>query len=158
MGEPSSTEEETTKPQLSRVEVESRARNISRNIRCTECGNQSIEESQADIAVLLRKLIREEIQSGKPDKDIYGRLFNEYGETIFLKPRFDMYTAAVWLSPFLAGGGFMGMWAIKRFRQKTNVYDMASKLLDNVPLTEKEKESMLELLQPPRPKRKWWTS
>ncbi|KAG4400253.1 hypothetical protein GLYMA_07G019200v4 [Glycine max] len=79
--------------------VDARARNISHNVRCTECGSQSIEDSQADIAILLRKLIRDEIQSGKTDKDIYKKLEDEFGETVLYTPKFDMQTAALWLLP-----------------------------------------------------------
>ncbi|MED6136693.1 hypothetical protein PIB30_058129 [Stylosanthes scabra] len=79
--------------------VESRARNISHNVRCTECGSQSIEESQADVAILLRKLIRDEIRSGKSDKEIYKKLEDDFGETVLYAPKFDLQTAALWLSP-----------------------------------------------------------
>lgn len=79
--------------------VDARARNISHNVRCTECGSQSIEDSQADIAVLLRKLIRDEIRSGKSDKEIFKKLEDEFGETVLYAPKFDMQTAALWLSP-----------------------------------------------------------
>ncbi|KAK0583085.1 hypothetical protein LWI29_033177 [Acer saccharum] len=75
--------------------VDARARNISHNFRCTECGSQSIEDSQADIAILLRKLIRDEIQSGKSDKEIYKKLEDDFGETVFYAPKFDMQTAAL---------------------------------------------------------------
>ncbi|KAG4179044.1 hypothetical protein ERO13_A10G081800v2 [Gossypium hirsutum] len=84
--------------------VEARARNISHNVRCTECGSQSIEDSQADIAILLRKLIRDEIRSGKSDKEIYRKLEEEYGETVLYAPKFDLQTAALWLSPVLLQG------------------------------------------------------
>ncbi|KAJ0824076.1 hypothetical protein Hdeb2414_s0006g00201191 [Helianthus debilis subsp. tardiflorus] len=61
--------------------VDARARNISHNVRCLECGSQTIEESQVDIVVLLRKL-----------EDVYG-------ETILCAPKLDWQTAALWLSP-----------------------------------------------------------
>ncbi|KAE8688572.1 Cytochrome c-type bioproteinsis CcmH-like mitochondrial protein [Hibiscus syriacus] len=131
--------------------VEARARNISHNVRCTECGSQSIEDSQADIAILLRKLIRDEIQSGKSDKEIYKKLEEDYGETVLYTPKFDMQTAALWLSPLLVAGAAAGVWAYKKHRQKTNVHIMALDLVRGVPLTPKEKETMLDLLTPPPP-------
>ncbi|GKV27060.1 hypothetical protein SLEP1_g36268 [Rubroshorea leprosula] len=79
--------------------VEARARNISHNVCCTECGSQSIEDSQADIAIHLRKLICDEIQAGKTDKEIYKKLEEDFGETVLYAPKFDMQTAALWLSP-----------------------------------------------------------
>ncbi|KAE8699469.1 Cytochrome c-type bioproteinsis CcmH-like mitochondrial protein [Hibiscus syriacus] len=131
--------------------VEARARNISHNVRCTECGSQSIEDSQADIAILLRKLIRDEIQSGKSDKEIYKKLEEDYGETVLYAPKFDLQTAALWLSPLLVSGAAAGVWAYKKHRQKTNVHIMALDLVRGVPLTPKEKETMLDLLTPPPP-------
>ncbi|KAG5016258.1 hypothetical protein JHK85_022394 [Glycine max] len=144
--------------------VDARARNISHNVRCTECGSQSIEDSQADIAILLRKLIRDEIQSGKTDKDIYKKLEDEFGETVLYTPKFDMQTAALWLLPFkfvlipeicslkqlLIAGSAAGVWAYNRHKQKTNVHIMALNLVRGVPLTPKEKETMLDILTPPR--------
>ncbi|KAL6996460.1 hypothetical protein U1Q18_006592 [Sarracenia purpurea var. burkii] len=133
--------------------VEARARNISHNVRCTECGSQSIEDSQADIAILLRKLIRDEIRAGKTDKDIYKKLEDDYGETILYTPKFDLQTAALWLSPVLVAGAAAGMWAYNKHKQRTNVHVMALNLVRGVALTPKEKQTMLDLLTPPPPER-----
>ncbi|XP_010254055.1 PREDICTED: cytochrome c-type biogenesis CcmH-like mitochondrial protein [Nelumbo nucifera] len=136
---------------------EARARNISHNVRCTECGSQSIEDSQADVAILLRKLIRDEIRAGKTDKEIYKKLEKDFGETVLYAPRFDLQTAALWLSPFLVAGAAAGIWAYQKHRQKTNVHIMALNLVRGVPLTPKEKQTMLDILTPPPPQRKrWW--
>ncbi|CAK8539405.1 unnamed protein product [Lathyrus sativus] len=129
--------------------VDARARNISHNVRCTECGSQSIEDSQADIAILLRKLIRDEIRSGKNDKEIYKKLEDDFGETILYAPKFDMQTAALWLSPLLVAGAAAGAWAYQKHKQKTNVHIMALNLVRGVPLTPREKETMLDILTPP---------
>ncbi|XP_071711617.1 cytochrome c-type biogenesis CcmH-like mitochondrial protein [Rutidosis leptorrhynchoides] len=141
--------------------VDARARNISHNVRCLECGSQSIEESQADIAVLLRKLIRDEIRSGKSDKDIYKKLGEEYGETILYTPKFDWQTAGLWFSPLLIATTAGGIWAYGRHRQRTNVHLLAMNLTRGVPLTRNEKESMIEILTPPPaqgifPSSPWW--
>ncbi|XP_010539491.1 PREDICTED: cytochrome c-type biogenesis CcmH-like mitochondrial protein [Tarenaya hassleriana] len=139
--------------------VEARARNISHNVRCTECGSQSIEDSQADIAILLRKLIRDEISAGKSDKEIFQKLQDEYGETVLYAPKFDMQTAALWLSPVIVAGGAAGIWAYKNHKQRTNVYIMALNLVRGVALTPKEKAAILDVLTPPpRAPRvdSWW--
>ncbi|CAL5327790.1 hypothetical protein ACSBR2_023363 [Camellia fascicularis] len=140
--------------------VDARARNISHNVRCTECGSQSIEDSQADIAILLRKLIRDEIQAGKSDKEIYRKLEDDYGETVLYAPKFDLQTAALWLSPLLVAGAAGGIWAYKKHRQNTNVHIMALNLVRGVSLTPKEKQTMLDLLTPPPSERtnssSWW--
>ncbi|KAF5726874.1 hypothetical protein HS088_TW22G00559 [Tripterygium wilfordii] len=151
-----STDDEVKQRQL----VDARARNISHNVRCTECGSQSIEDSQADIAILLRKLIRDEIRGGKTDKEIYKKLEDDYGETVLYAPKFDMQTAAVWLSPLLVAGAAAGVWAYNKHRQRTNVHIMALNLIRGVPLTPKEKEMMLDILTPPQSTRtpsSWWT-
>ncbi|CAH9052745.1 unnamed protein product [Cuscuta europaea] len=129
--------------------VEARARNISHNVRCTECGSQSIEDSQADIAILLRKLIRDEIRVGKSDKEIFKKLEDDYGETVLYEPKFDLQTAALWLSPLITAGAVGGVWAFQRHRKKTNVHIMALNLIRGVPLTPKERETMLNILTPP---------
>ncbi|XP_061367525.1 cytochrome c-type biogenesis CcmH-like mitochondrial protein [Gastrolobium bilobum] len=129
--------------------VDVRARNISHNVRCTECGSQSIEDSQADIAILLRRLIRDEIRAGKSDKEIYKKLENDFGETVLYTPKFDMQTAALWLSPLLVAGATAGVWVYKKHKQKTNVHVMALNLVRGVPLTPGEKETMLGILTPP---------
>ncbi|KAK2649283.1 hypothetical protein Ddye_016772 [Dipteronia dyeriana] len=126
--------------------VDARARNISHNVRCTECGSQSIEDSQADIAILPRKLIRDEIQSGKSDKEICKKLEDDYGETVLYAPKFDMQTAALWLSPLLVARAAAGVWAYNKHRKRTNMHIMALNLVRGVP---KEKETMLEILTPP---------
>ncbi|KAM0933169.1 putative CcmH/CycL/Ccl2/NrfF family protein [Dioscorea sansibarensis] len=147
------SDEEVKKVQI----VEARARNISHNVRCTECGSQSIEDSQADVAILLRKLIRDEIRAGKSDKEIYKKLEEDFGETVLYAPHFDLQTAALWLSPVIVAGAAAGVWAYQRHRQKTNVHIMALNLVRGVPLTPKEKQTMLELLTPPPiPRNKWW--
>ncbi|KAJ6342718.1 hypothetical protein OIU78_010605 [Salix suchowensis] len=110
----SKEDEELKKVQV----VDARARNISHNVRCTECGSQSIEDSQADIAILLRKLIRDEIQSGKSDKEIYKKLEDDFGETVLYAPKFDMQTAGLWLSPLLVAGAAGGLWAFKKAQAK----------------------------------------
>ncbi|KAK4761645.1 hypothetical protein SAY87_029529 [Trapa incisa] len=149
-------EDEVKKAQV----IETRARNISHNVRCTECGSQSIEDSQADIAILLRKLIRDEVRAGKSDKEIYKKLENDFGETVLYTPKFDYQTAALWLSPVLFGGGALGVWAYQRHRQKNNVFIMALTILRGVPLTSRERQTMLDLLIPPPPPRgtlaSWW--
>ncbi|XP_047338690.1 cytochrome c-type biogenesis CcmH-like mitochondrial protein [Impatiens glandulifera] len=126
-----------------------RARNISHNVRCTECGNQSIEESQADVAILLRKLIRDEIRAGKSDKEIFKKLEDDFGETVLYTPKFDWQTASLWLSPVIIAAAAGGIWSYNRHRKKTNVHVMALDLIRGVALTPKEKETMLDLLTPP---------
>ncbi|KAF6996519.1 hypothetical protein CFC21_012850 [Triticum aestivum] len=146
------TEEDVKQRQI----VEDRARNISHNVRCTECGSQSIEDSQADVAVLLRRLIRDEIKSGKSDKEIYKKIEDNFGETVLYAPKFDIQTATIWLSPVIVGGVAAGVWAYQKHRQGTNVHIMALNLVRWVPLTPRDKETMIDIPTPPLLTRRWW--
>ena len=80
---------------------ELRARNISKNIRCMVCQNQSIDESIAPLAKDLRILIRNKIKNGKQDKEIYKFLTDRYGDFILLKPPFKLSTLLLWLLPLV---------------------------------------------------------
>ena len=84
---------------LKNKKQEIRARNISKNIRCMICQNQSIDESIAPLAKDLRILIRNKIKEGKKDEEIYKFLTDRYGDFILLKPPFKLNTLALWLLP-----------------------------------------------------------
>ena len=86
---------------LENQKQELRARNISKNIRCMVCQNQSIDESNAPLAKDLRILIRNKIKDGKKDKEIYKFLTDRYGDFILLKPPIKLITIALWFLPFV---------------------------------------------------------
>ena len=80
---------------------ELRAREISKNIRCMICQNQSIDESNAPLARDLRILIRNKIKEGNNNEEIYIFLTDRYGDFILLKPPFKLSTLALWILPFI---------------------------------------------------------
>ena len=86
---------------LKNQKQELRARNISKNIRCMVCQNQSIDDSNAPLAKDLRVLIRNKIKDGKKDEEIYKFLTDRYGDFILLKPPFKLNTIALWFLPFI---------------------------------------------------------
>ena len=86
---------------LENQKQELRARDISKNIRCMVCQNQSIDESDAPLAKDLRILIRNKIKDGKKDKEIYKFLTDRYGDFILLKPPLKLNTLALWILPFI---------------------------------------------------------
>ena len=86
---------------LQNEKQELRARNISKNIRCLVCQNQSIDESNAPLAKDLRILIRSKIKDGNQDHEIYKFLTDRYGDFILLKPPLKLSTAALWFLPFV---------------------------------------------------------
>ena len=82
---------------LKNPKQELKARNISKNIRCMVCQNQSIDESDAPLAKDLRVLIRNQIKEGKNDEEIYKFLTDRYGDFILLNPSVKLNTIALWL-------------------------------------------------------------
>ena len=86
---------------LQNPKQELRARDISKNIRCMVCQNQSIDESNAPLAKDLRILIRNQIKDEKNDVEIYKFLTDRYGDFILLKPALKLNTLALWLLPFI---------------------------------------------------------
>ena len=86
---------------LKNQKYELRARNISKNVRCMVCQNQSIDESSAPLAKDLRILIRDKIKEGKKDEEIYKFLTDRYGDFILLKPPLNSKNLILWLLPFI---------------------------------------------------------
>ena len=97
---------------------ESRARNISQNIRCMVCQNQSVDESNAPLAKDIRILIRKQIKEGKNDNEIYKFLTDRYGDFILLKPPVNLNTLALWLLPFIFF--IIGVYVIFFHNKKSN--------------------------------------
>ncbi len=86
---------------LQNPKKELRARNISKNVRCLVCQNQSIDESSAPLAKDLRILIRKKIKQGDSDEEIYDFLTERYGDFILLNPPFKISTLFLWILPFV---------------------------------------------------------
>ena len=80
---------------------ELRARNISKNVRCLVCQNESIDESSAPLAQDLRIIIRTKIKEGWTNKEIYKFLTDRYGDFVLLKPSLKTNTFVLWIFPFL---------------------------------------------------------
>jgi len=87
---------------LSNPVLESRARELSTQIRCLVCQNQSIDDSNAPLAKDLRILVREKLTKGLSDRQILDYLVARYGEFVLLKPVFALHTLLLWAVPLLA--------------------------------------------------------
>jgi cytochrome c-type biogenesis protein CcmH len=99
---------------------EARARDLSRELRCMVCQNQSIDDSDAPLARDLRLLVRERIASGDSDAQVTDFLVARYGEFVLLKPRLRLHTLLLWLLPPLAlAGGGLALWMSSRRRTKS---------------------------------------
>jgi cytochrome c-type biogenesis protein CcmH len=108
---------------------EARARDLSRELRCMVCQNQSIDDSEAPLARDLRLLVRERIAAGDSDGQVIDFLVARYGEFVLLKPRFELHTLLLWLLPPLAlVGGGLALWANSRRRSKYAAADDLSPL------------------------------
>jgi len=96
--------------------MESRARALSKELRCMVCQNQSIDDSDAPLARDLRVLVRERLQAGDSDHEVIDFLVARYGEFVLLKPRFSSVTALLWLGPaaILLIGAFALFMAARR--------------------------------------------
>jgi cytochrome c-type biogenesis protein CcmH len=93
---------------------EARAHAIFRQVRCVVCQNESIDDSEADLAADLRGIVRAQVRAGRSDAQIRAYLVARYGEFVLLKPRLSLGNALLWLGPFaLAGGGLIGL-ALRR--------------------------------------------
>jgi cytochrome c-type biogenesis protein CcmH len=79
--------------------LESRAREISHELRCMVCQNQSIDDSEAPLARDLRLLVRERLKAGDSDSQVVDFMVARYGEFVLLKPRFSWHTAILWAAP-----------------------------------------------------------
>jgi cytochrome c-type biogenesis protein CcmH len=106
---------------------ESRARDLSRELRCMVCQNQSIDDSEAPLARDLRLLVRERIAAGDSDAQVMDFLVARYGEFVLLKPRLNAHTWLLWLLPPLAlGGGGLALWAFGRRRARSGATEDAA--------------------------------
>lgn len=102
--------------------LEVRARAISAELRCMVCQNQSIDDSNAELAKDLRLLVRERLTDGDTDEQVMNYIVSRYGEFVLLKPRFETKTILLWGAPLLlvvAGGLSLIVFARKRAGKPT---------------------------------------
>ena len=97
--------------------LEARAREISHELRCMVCQNQSIDDSEAPLARDLRLLVRERLKAGDSDNQVIDYIVARYGEFVLLKPRLSWHTAILWGAPLailLAGLFAIGFSVLRR--------------------------------------------
>jgi cytochrome c-type biogenesis protein CcmH len=118
---------------------EARARELSRELRCMVCQNQSIDDSEAPLARDLRLLVRERIASGDSDAQVIEFLVARYGEFVLLKPRLERQTLLLWaVPPLVLVVGGLALW-IEARRRRTQAGAQP-------PLTPEEKARLARLL------------
>ncbi len=126
--------------QLKDPAQEARARDISAELRCLVCQNQSIDDSDADLAKDLRRLVRERIAAGDSNSAVKDYLVTRYGEFVLLKPMFNIQNALLWLLPFLILG--VGIVAARRLFSGESIAPVAAIRAE---LTEEEKAELERL-------------
>lgn len=97
--------------------LEARAREISAGLRCMVCQNQSIDDSDADLARDLRVIVRERLLAGDTNEQVFAYLVARYGEFVLLKPVFSLRNALLWSVPAIGiAGGLIFILAARRRR------------------------------------------
>jgi cytochrome c-type biogenesis protein CcmH len=117
--------------------LEARARALSAELRCMVCQNQSIDDSDAELAHDLRVLVRSRIAAGDTDAQVIDYIVSRYGEFVLLKPRFNLRNALLWSAPvvILVAGGAAAAITMRRRRSLTT------------PLSEDEEARLSALLE-----------
>lgn len=120
--------------------LESRARDIGRSLRCVVCQNQSIDDSNAEVARDMRRAVRERLMAGDDDQKVFAYMVARYGDYVLLKPPFKAGTWALWLGGplvlLIAGAALL----IAARRRKP--------IVPPVPLSEEEQRRLDALLKP----------
>ncbi|WP_438274799.1 cytochrome c-type biogenesis protein [Nitrobacter sp.] len=134
---------------MSNPAQEARARDLSRELRCMVCQNQSIDDSSAPLARDLRLLVRERIAKGDTDQQVLDFLVARYGDFVLLKPPFEKSTLPLWLlTPLVLLGGGLALWGYSRRRSKA-----MQAAADAPPRLSEEEEARLAKLMATEPSR-----
>ena len=121
--------------------LEQRARAISKRLRCLVCQNQSIDESDAELARDLRIIVRERLVAGDGDAEVIGFVVARYGDWVLLKPPFKPITWVLWLGPLgIAGVAGLMYWGF--YRRQRPLEDGAA-----CPLADAERERLEKALR-----------
>ena len=126
---------------LSDPVLEERARAISKTLRCLVCQNQSIDDSNAELARDLRILVRERLSAGDSDDQVVAFVTSRYGDFVLLKPPFKSTTYVLWLSPGLIVAA--GAIAVAVFFRRRRTAPMA----ETAPLSEDERQRLARLIE-----------
>jgi cytochrome c-type biogenesis protein CcmH len=128
--------------QLKDPKLEARAREISAGLRCLVCQNQSIDDSDADLARDLRLVVRQQLEKGATNQQVIDYIVARYGEFVLLNPRLRLNTLLLWLTPLilLAGGVVLAARIVRRQPAPREV----------PPLTPEEQKELQSLLGPRR--------
>lgn len=129
--------------QLSDPKLEARAREVSKELRCLVCQNESIDDSDAELAKDLRMLVRKRILAGDTNDEVKQYLVARYGEFVLMKPPFQPATWLLWLGPgAILLGGAVG---VVLFLRRSSRRDEAE--IGNPALSEAERRRLAEIVK-----------
>ena len=104
--------------------LEARARDISKDLRCLVCQNQSIDDSDAQLARDLRVLVRQRLTAGSSNEEVVDYVVSRYGDFVLLKPPFKLSTYALWIGPaVIFAGGLLAV--VVFYRRRGDVAETA---------------------------------
>ena len=125
--------------------LEGRARRLSQELRCLVCQNQSIDDSNAELARDLRVLVRERLSAGDTDRQVLAYISSRYGEFVLLRPPLKLHTLILWLAPFLLLA-FPALLLVRRWRTPP----AADRGLLTAPLSAEEQQRLERILRAPK--------
>jgi len=128
---------------LANSRLEARARSIDKELRCLVCQNESIDDSDADLAHDLRLLVRRRILAGDTDAQVKQYIVARYGDYVLLKPPFDPETWLLWLGPLALLGA--AATAATVYIRRTHATPLTA------PLSDEEHARLAELLDASQP-------
>lgn len=123
--------------QLSDME-EARAREIGQSLRCVVCQSQSIEDSNAELALDMKRIVRERIAEGDSNADIMAYMRTNYGDYVLLKPPVQSNTYVLWFLPAVLVLAGFGWFAIRSKRQ--------GRVVSNVELSDEDRALLDKLM------------
>jgi len=127
--------------------LESRAREVGKGLRCVVCQNQSIDESNAELARDMRVLVRDRIQAGDSNEQVMAYMVDRYGDFVLLDPPFKASTIVLWVGP--GAIAVLGLfWVVMFYRRRTGegADDVAVKT-QAAPLSDDERSRLDTLLK-----------
>lgn len=123
---------------LSDPKLEARARDIGRELRCLVCRNQSVDDSDADLAHDIRVLVRQRLAAGDTNAQVIAYIRSRYGDYVLLKPPFQLDTWLLWGGPGLIL--LVGLWAAGRYLRRQ------ARMTGAPPLSTEEQQRLAQML------------
>jgi len=128
--------------------LEMRAREVGKELRCVVCQNQSIDDSNSELAGDMRVLVRERITAGDSNQQVIDYMVDRYGDYVLLDPPFKAQTLVLWGGPGVIAA-FGLLWVVMLFRRRTKA-DGTQEVVSGAkvdPLSDKERRRLNKLLK-----------